>query len=1241
MLRTIKRTITILLIISLIYANVNPAVFGLVSYALDNSQNKENTEEIAENKKELEITISEFCKNNMLEQETEYTEKLALNLNYEEMFNEIKILDIKSIINDGIEDEEIEEEEKQEINTFYKTTKINKAELLEAIGEEGKLVINYKEQETESEIVEENVDANSEIEQEASEPEENAVSSEPKNEENSDMIVLPTQESEEEKNTIVLPQEESEETTIIPEAEDVEDEEKGIIIAENGVVEINKETEADEEGYVTIKYPENTVSVEIEIVTETNQIEELVILNSKIIKQVANLDEINALETAKQIIVNGENELLNTEETSSTPIYYTKTVAELGVDKTQISSSVENKVNFTITMATDKLIYDLYKNPYFVIELPNEVKTINIDNTIVLNNQYFEIESIEQGFLENGNPAVAIKLKGEQTEYTNSMEENTQIVLETTITTNELIPTLERVINLYYQNENVKTYDGIGNQGNGVSTVPFNLVSNSEIIVETRAIIGENTVISLKDDFNTTTIEPNTYQSAKIIGTAINNTGKNIQNAKIMGQATSIGQILGVEEVYYTENENASADLEDASNGWSSEYTQNAKKFLIVIKEFSQGQTITFSYDMNLPQNIEEDIIHEAKFEVYNNEAVKTSKITIEQEAPRFDIFEDDKIQANIIFEDAENIEVGNFIKAKINIANISGQDLENVELNISLPEILKDVNSKATVNGETVSAYIFRQENEIEVIKLNIEKDTTITLEISAVIGKYVKPSETIKASINYLERQAEISNKIKIVEPSKIETTITSNKLGQTLDANEEIQYIVNLKNSGLSQANIEMETVKLESMYVQKIQTINKATGATNTIAGVDLAGTSTMLNLAPGEEMEIIIDCVSKELKKDATATMYVEFSGEDIYPATTNKLSNQVNKKVEEQTVIDDETVDVEADTNNVIQGTAWIDKNQDGQKESNETTLKGVQAVLINTETSEEVAKDITDNQGKYKFNNVARGNYIVEFKYNTNTLSVTEYKNEAVSDELDSDVINTTQANKTIAKTEMITIANGKTENVNAGFVVNKKFDMSISKGITKVTVNNEQDTNTYDFNSNSMAKVEIDGEVFKGSLILIEYEITVTNVGEVEGYAKVISDKLPEGMEFKSELNTSWYEESDGNLYCEALADTKLLPGETATVKLVLAKEITGDKIMAPVNTVKLESTFNEYLIEDKDANNNSAEATIIISLTTGKTETYMWLAIVVIAIIGLGTLGVIKVTKSNKTSMKERSK
>ena len=1216
--KMLKRIITILLIFSLIYANLNMAIFGVVSYALDNN---EQVEEIEEEKKPISIEISEFCRNAMLDSETEYSEKVTLNIKNETGFKEITVSDVNSKIYNKIIEEGMEVIEK-ETDTFYVSTKINKIDLINKIGSNGVLEIEYFELEDENEI--------EEVEQETVQAQTYQA--------NQVIIELPQQEDSaqgiielpviEEDTSIELPEEE---VIVLPDEEKIE--EKGIVNAENGLVKINKDVEADDDGYITIIYPENTNLVNLKITTGTNQIEGLEVLNNKKIEKLDSIEEIR-LETSKEISINDGTETLTTVEKIETPIYYTKTVAELGLDKTEISTSVDNKVNFTITMSTEKAIYDLYKNPQFIIELPSELETVNIDNVIILNNQYFEIETIEQGILENGNKAILIKLKGEQTEYTKSIAENIQILLETTIKTNELIPTLNRTINLHYYNENAKTYDGIGIQENGISSSEINLVSNSEIIVETKAVIADNIITSFREDYKQITIETDAYQLVQIIGTAINNTGADIQNAVILGKVSNMGQISGADKVYYTENENATADLNLAENLWSAEYKANAKKYLIVIDNFKQGQTITFEYNVNLPTSTENDMVHELSFDVYNNENIKTSKITINQKAKHLDVFADEKIQANIISGNNGAVEIGKYASYYINITNISNEDMKNVALTINVPEIVE--NEYVQISNDK-SAPISIQENQIGISKLNILQGETVTIEVIGKVTQYIS-NETVSANIYYDERQAEVSTKMNLIEPAVLETSIVSSKTGKTLEANEDIDYMITVKNVGQSSSIVDLNMPEINNIYVQKIESTNLTTGKTFSIASGELTGALKGISIDPGETVEIRVEGKAKELKKESAISMYANITSENGYQTSTNQIVNIVSKK-EEST---ENNVGVVAKASS-IQGIAWIDKNENGRKDENENILKGVQATLINTENSNIIAIETTNSKGEYSFNNIPKGNYIVEFKYNTKSLSVTEYKEEEVEDKLDSDIISTKQNNEETAKTEVLELTAGKTENVNAGFVINKTFDMSINKGITKVTVNNEQGTENYEFDSTNMAKVEIEGKYLKGSLILVEYEIAVTNIGEIAGYAKVVSDKIPEGMKFNSELNTNWYQDDDGMLCCEELSNKELLPGETAIVKLVLTKEMTDDKVISPVNTVKLEETFNEYLIEDKKEENNSSEATIIISLTTGKTESYIWLALVVIAIIGTGAFSVIKVVNkdSNKLTNKERRK
>ena len=81
--------------------------------------------------------------------------------------------------------------------------------------------------------------------------------------------------------------------------------------------------------------------------------------------------------------------------------------------------------------------------------------------------------------------------------------------------------------------------------------------------------------------------------------------------------------------------------------------------------------------------------------------------------------------------------------------------------------------------------------------------------------------------------------------------------------------------------------------------------------------------------------------------------------------------------------------------------------------------------------------------------------------------------------------------------------------------------------------------------------------------------------------------------------------------------------------------------DKVGTILNKANIEEVYNEYLINDTNKENDSSEASLIVSIKTGQAESYMWLVIVVIAIIGIGIFGVIKITNKDVNVVEERRK
>ena len=159
------------------------------------------------------------------------------------------------------------------------------------------------------------------------------------------------------------------------------------------------------------------------------------------------------------------------------------------------------------------------------------------------------------------------------------------------------------------------------------------------------------------------------------------------------------------------------------------------------------------------------------------------------------------------------------------------------------------------------------------------------------------------------------------------------------------------------------------------------------------------------------------------------------------------------------------------------------------------------------------------------------------------------------------------------------------------------------------------------YEYKDTNFTKIEIPSKYFKGTSLVIEYEVKIKNNGQTAGYVKTLTDHKPEDLKFASELNTSWYEGTDGNLYCIELGEDEILPGETREISLVLTKEIEDTKVQNIINEVELEEIFNEHLLEDKKQANNKAEATLIIAIKTGAIRSYWTLWLLCLAIISTG--------------------
>ena len=321
----------------------------------------------------------------------------------------------------------------------------------------------------------------------------------------------------------------------------------------------------------------------------------------------------------------------------------------------------------------------------------------------------------------------------------------------------------------------------------------------------------------------------------------------------------------------------------------------------------------------------------------------------------------------------------------------------------------------------------------------------------------------------------------------------------------------------------------------------------------------------------------------------------------------------------------------------IISGTAWVDADENGQKDNQEQTSEGITVKLLDVTTNKFVkdskGNDLevkTSSTGFYSFDRVQKGQYLVVFEYDTTKYGLTTFEKSGVSNEMNSKVVNKTinvdGTDRKVAATEIINVDAENIANINIGLISAKTYDLQLDKYISKVTVqNNKTVTNSY--NDVTLAKAEIDAKQVNSTTVVVEYTIKVTNKGDVTAYVKKIADYLSSDFKFSSELNKDWYQ-SGNTVYCSSLSNEKLEPGESKEVTLTVIKQMKENNTGLVNNTAEIAESYNELGLTDVNSTegnkvkgeNDMGSADLIISIRTGQVVTTVLLIISSIVILGV---------------------
>lgn len=579
-----------------------------------------------------------------------------------------------------------------------------------------------------------------------------------------------------------------------------------------------------------------------------------------------------------------------------------------------------------------------------------------------------------------------------------------------------------------------------------------------------------------------------------------------------------------------------------------------------------------------------------------------------------------------------------NDLTYSIRIKNNKQEDINNIKLDKILPEGLE------FKNIYTIKYNPEYEEWEKDIIgtydantrraSLNIgtiNKDSDIHIKIEVKTGKlgeeeYSREVENVTkiTGDNIGEYTGDIK-KNTIAKPKLITEYICDNK-NKYLTDGEIVEYSIKVTNiSNISANNVNISDTLPEGLeFIKASYSVGAFSVTTTMDADRKIEATG---NLLPNENMVLNIKAIATSKSQNINIENTASINSPELGSSQTDTVSHIVEATSQEGTI----SIPVEQRKYSIT-GKVWYDENRNGARDSEETTLPEIEIMAINSNTGLITQKTLTDKEGNYYINDLEKGNYLIICKYDNNKYQVAEYKKVGLSENNNSDAISVDIEENgeryAGAISDTIRINNEDYSNIDIGLVDKLIFDLKIDSGINKITMQNQEGIKEHNYENAKMATTAINPDLLDSTTAYIEYKITITNEGNVPGFANNIIDYMPTDVVFNSELNPSWYIGQDGNIYSNELANKIINPGETKEIKLILIKKMTEQNTGINVNKVEIYETYNELGLKDIDSveNNKSdteddySQTTALITLQLGKAKVYTNVLLVIIILVGI---------------------
>ena len=597
-----------------------------------------------------------------------------------------------------------------------------------------------------------------------------------------------------------------------------------------------------------------------------------------------------------------------------------------------------------------------------------------------------------------------------------------------------------------------------------------------------------------------------------------------------------------------------------------------------------------------------------------------------------------------------DELKVGSYYRYGVLVKNITNTKLENIKLNFECENIKIESIMYTDTDGAVTE---LPEVTEYTIPSIDAGSFEKIYFSIYVEPFTDAQTKEVVIATTATVNDTKYFSNERKINITSVLgEVSITSETEGQYIKSGEEVVYQIKATNSGIQglpfitiqdtiSEYLEIESVEVDGVLLQEgeyeiLQDLESTNSILTIEDSLDVGQTKTYT--VRGYVLDDLP--VFTEVQEVVNKVVMYAYSMEIANAQIIHLLDITPEEEPGENP--DDEIV------YKLVSGIAWLDQDENGKKDTNEPLLQGISVKAFNIETNQyQVDKDgnqiqaTTNGNGIYTLS-LPQGKYILIFEYDNEKYMLTTFEQTNVLDEDSSKVINKnvtidgTEVN--VDTTEVITIENDNISYINIGLKNRKIYDMKLEKTISRVIVQNSNGTQVVEYQNANFAKVDLDAKLLNSTNVIVEYNIKVTNEGEVPGYIRTIVDYVSPEYKFSSELNKDWYQ-VDSNLCNSSLSNEKINPGESKEITLTLTKQMTENNTGTVNNLAEIAESYNEQGFKDIDSTEGNkvqgeddmGSADLLLSIKTGQVATILFVVFIGIAIVG--TVAYIIIKRVNK--------